>query len=464
MPDRAYPRLEGFERLAISDGLTIDAARWQQAHDYHRQRQNFQYQALYEPGIVYGLGVAPLLNQPDRRLLQIQPGVAIDIEGNPIIIPAPEEFRITSEAAEGQPLLVHLVVNYVDPTYLRRTAVTQMVQETFRIVEKLHLEPRDVEICRILLLPDPQGIRSPINVFHPTTNELDFRSRRFPRPYSPLAIQVGQVTSDQAVDTKRNLLGLVRSLDGLYPSLKAQPTVQTFSASGLAWEPLSNCQLLHIPYRVLLSLSNPALQRLNDYLAEGRVLLVVVDFAEAELLELLDIGRELRAGLAEAERDRELIEQLGTQIQAEITENLNALAERQEHLEQSLAAIAPTLGISLADSGAIDSNHPLCWQPFTFSQFPTHLGHPILIKNWQGLVLMVGDLSQDWGATTALNLPRDVVRSAQEWGVNLLHFAAQRCQWMRDMRSSSVVISGATSVPTSDSLQQRTEFLPGPTN
>jgi hypothetical protein len=462
MPDRAYPRLEAFERLVISDGLTIDATRWQQAHNYHRQRQNFQYQALYEAGIVYGLGVAPLLDQPDGRLLQVQPGVAIDIEGNPIIISAPEEFRITSEAAEGEPLLVHLVVSYVDPTYLRRTAVTQTVQETFRIVEKLHLEPRDVEICRILLLPDSQVIRSPINMFHPTTNELDFRNRRSPRPYPSLAIQVGQITSDQTKDTERNLLGLVRSLDGLYPSLKAQPTVQTFSASGLAWEPLSNCQLLHIPYRVLLSLSNPALQRLNDYLAEGRVLLVVVDFAEAEMLELLDIGRELRAGLAEAERDRELFEQLGTQLQAEITENLNTIAERQAQLKQSLAAIAPTLGISLADSGALDQDHPLCWQPFTFSQLPTCLGHPIFVKNWQGLVLMVGDLSRCWGAATLLDLPRDVVRSAQEWGINLLHFATQRWHWAQDMQPSSIAAPGSTPGPTLDSLQQRTQFLQGP--
>ncbi len=66
---RPYPRLQPFERLQISDGITINAERWQFAHEYHRQRQNFQYQALYEPGIVYGLGVAIIPGQPDGRLV-----------------------------------------------------------------------------------------------------------------------------------------------------------------------------------------------------------------------------------------------------------------------------------------------------------------------------------------------------------------------------------------------------------
>jgi hypothetical protein len=126
---RAYPRLNEFERLQISDGLAINAERWQHAHNYHRQRQNFQYQALYEPGIIYGLGVAIVPDQPDGRLLQIQPGVAIDIEGNPIIVKQPEEFRIASEPSAGQTLCVHLAVSHVDPDTLRRATGTKTVAE-----------------------------------------------------------------------------------------------------------------------------------------------------------------------------------------------------------------------------------------------------------------------------------------------------------------------------------------------
>jgi hypothetical protein len=456
MPEsRIYPRLQSFERLAISDGLTINAQRWQQAHGYHRQRQNFHYQALYQPGIIYGLGVAPVPDQPDGRLLQIQPGVAIDIEGNPIILRQPEEFRVASDATDT-PLLVHLAVNYVDPDQLRRLPTSETVQETFRIVEKLQLAPGDVEICRILLQPGASQISPPVNLFQPTDNELNLLGRRVPQPYSPLSIQVGVVTSNRASDrmTLNGLSDLVRSLKGLYPSLWGNPTVRDFSVQELGRSAIEDCQLLSIPYPVLLALSNLDRLRLGEYLTQGNVLLVVADFAEIGLLELLDIGQELRAGLTEAERDRDLFAQVGAQLKAEIVANLSAITRQQAELEQPLVEMATQLGLSLSSFGDLDQDHPLRWQPFSFSQLPVCPDHPIYLKNWEGLVLMLGDLSCCWGHATLPDLPRDVLRSAQEWGINLLHFAAQRYQWVQAMQPYAD--RTAIAAP-SDSLQQRVQ-------
>jgi len=450
---RAYPRLNEFERLQISDGLAINAERWQHAHNYHRQRQNFQYQALYEPGIIYGLGVAIVPDQPDGRLLQIQPGVAIDIEGNPIIVKQPEEFRIASEPSAGQTLCVHLAVSHVDPDTLRRAAGTKTVAETFRLVEKVQLDPRDVELCRIQLQGGVTQLQSPDDVFYPSLNQLDFRGRCYPNPYPQFQVQVGQVTSDRATDqaTAQGLTALLRSLTGLYPALRGIPTIQTVAANALGQESLLNCQVLYLPYTVLLTLSNPALQRLNTYLAYGSVLLVVADFTEVNLLELLDIGRELRLGLLEAERDRELFEQTGNQLKAEITANQSALTQRLTDLEQSLAPIALKLGRSLAAPGTLPEDHPLRYQPFVFGQLPCRLGHPIAVKTWDGLVLVVGDISRAWGGDSTLELPREVLRAAQEWGVNLLHFAAQRQQWMQSMQPLPTLDSAT------DSLQRRVQ-------
>jgi len=72
------------------------------------------------------------------------------------------------------------------------------------------------------------------------------------------------------------------------------------------------------------------------------------------------------------------------------------------------------------------------------------------LKNWGGLVLMLGDLTSCWGYNPAQELPREVVRSAQEWGVNLLHFAVQRWQWMHAMTPSQANPQNLT-----DSLQRR---------
>lgn len=453
---RPYPRLEAFERLHISDGLSINAERWLHAHRYHRLRQNFQYQALYEPGIVYGLGVAPVPAQADGRLLQIQPGVAIDIEGNPIIVRQPEEFRIESEATTGQTLLVYLVVNYVDPDQLRRNTAVKVVQETFRIVEKLHLDPEDVELCRIQLLPGATHIQIPVDVFHPAANQLDFRGRCYPKPYPQLQVSVGQVVDDHTINnstfnnsTFTGLTDLLRSVESLYPSLQTLPTVQSFSTKTLARELTIDCQLLQIPYRVLLAFTNLTLQRLHSYLSLGGVLLVVIDFDEANLLDLLNIARELELSLLEAERDQDSLA-MATQLKTELEAIQTAINQRLAEIEQSLAPIATKLGLSLTESGELGEDHPLRWQPFTFSQFPHRNGHPIHVKNWGGLVLTIGDLSHCWGRNASPALPREVLRSAQEWGINLLHFAAQRWQWMQAMQP----LTTPTNPPT-DSLHRR---------
>jgi hypothetical protein len=454
---RPYPRLEAFERLHISDGLTITTERWLQAHNYHRQRQNFHYQAMHEPGIVYGLGIAPVPDQPDGRLLQVQPGVAIDIQGNPIILAAPEDFRIASEATEDQPLWVYLVVNYVDPDDLRRVPTSRTVQEAFRLVEKLHLDANDVELCRIQIWPGATLIQAPPNPFAPQPNQLDFRSRRAPKPYPQRVVRVGQMTSDRPTDTAtfNGLTDLLRSLSGLYPSLGGDLTVQTFAAKALSRESALDCHLLYLAYPSLLTLANPGLQRLKNYLARGGILLVVADFAETNLLDLLDVDRELHIALTEAARDGEPESTL-QQLRIEIEANQQAIAQNQREIEQSITALADRLGLSLAESGEITDDHPLRSQPFLFSQFPYRQGHPIHVKNWDGLVLMVGDLSQCWGRNATPAISREVMRSAQEWGINLLHFAAQRQQWLQSMQPLPIIASPSAS----DSLQRRTQPLP----
>ena len=451
---RAYPRLEAFERLHISDGLTIDADRWQQAHRYHRQRQNFYYQALHEPGIVDGLGVALLPDQPDGRWLQIQPGIAIDIEGNPIVVKQPEAFRIESEAPAGQSLQVHLAVNYVDPDDLRHSPTQSTVVENFRIVEKLQLDPRDVELCRIQLGPGATQIQTPVNVFSPSANQLDFRGRRQPQSYPQGQVQVGQIVSDRPDDqtSLNGLTDLLRSLAGLYPALRSGSTVQTFPAKGLGQPDARDCHLIYVAYDTLLTLANPALQHLQNYLAQGGVLLVGADFAAVQLLDWLNLGQELQSGLAEASRDFELLALMGEQLQTEVAANQTAVMQRLAELEQRLGAIAPRLGLTLTGSGKLDQDHPLRWQPFTFSQWPQRQGHPIYVKNWSGLVWMVGDLSQCWGRNAQPELPRETLRSAQEWGINLLHFAVQHQRWHQAMQPQDPNLDSRP-----DSLQRRVQ-------
>jgi hypothetical protein len=42
------------------------------------------------------------------------------------------------------------------------------------------------------------------------------------------------------------------------------------------------------------------------------------------------------------------------------------------------------------------------------------------------MVLVIGNLGEAWGVDEALMLSRETMRSAQELGINLLHFAWKR--------------------------------------
>ncbi|MGC9505894.1 MAG: hypothetical protein ACP5D4_19475, partial [Baaleninema sp.] len=94
-PEFPYPHPEPLYRLDVYDGLTINAARWNDEREYHRRRQNVHYQGLHEPGILSGLGVRILqpseipdeMSRENVRWVEIEPGLALDLEGNPIVIP-----------------------------------------------------------------------------------------------------------------------------------------------------------------------------------------------------------------------------------------------------------------------------------------------------------------------------------------------------------------------------------------
>ena len=159
MNDFPYPEIKPFERLQVSDGLMINSERWRLAHEYHHHRQNMQYQSLFLPGIICGLGVAPIAAPADLpakfrdgRWVQIQPGIAIDLHGNFIVVPEPLDFRISSEAFDLKVEIVYLVLSYVDPAKLKRLSSNEVLVETFRVNERTDLPLNsDIEICRLAI-------------------------------------------------------------------------------------------------------------------------------------------------------------------------------------------------------------------------------------------------------------------------------------------------------------------------
>lgn len=384
------PPIKLLERLLVSDSLLINAERWSIAHEYHRQRQNLHYQSLNQPGIVCGLGVHLIPVPPeipadyrDRRWVEIQPGIAIDLAGNPIIVPQPETYRIAAQVPASELLIVYLVVSYVDPEKLRRQE-SSVVQETFRIDEKLS-PPTDteVELCRVLLQPGTVELKNPTDVFSPGSNQLDLRYRTQARSRPQAVMQVAQVVHQaEHAGNFANLSFLLQSVLGLYPPLLTGAVTQLNLATPELSMLLAAYDLLFLTGGESFSLTPEEFAGLKSYLDTGGVLLVDAPTDGAAMIE-------------------------------------------------SILGLAKQLGTPLEDLKRMNRNHPLRTQPFLFAALPTLNRQQIHIAYGGGIVLVVGQLSAAWGLDQELSLPRETIRTAQELGINILHFAWYRRRMMQ---------------------------------
>jgi len=392
------PVIAPMERQQVRDGLLLTAERWQRAHDYQRKRQNLHYQSINQPGIVCGLGVRVIpapeevaAQYRDNRWVQIQPGIAIDVEGNPIIVPHQINFRIATELKDSEPVTVYLVAQYRDPDRLGGSPDREVVQETFRIDERSRLPERsDVELCRVLVRSSKQDLlRTPVDVFFPGYGELDLRYRRQAQARPQGLVQVAQINSDDSECSRNffNLTYLLRAVEDIYPSLKGAETVDR-----VTWdENIQPYELLYLTGQQGLSLNNHQFSMLSSYLKSGGTLLVDAPVQNTELIESVQL-----------------------------------LAQ---HLQTPLK--------SLQESRR---DHPLRIKPFLFSALPVVDGSRVQLLSGGGIILAIGNLGGLWGLDEQLERSRTEIRTAQELGINILHFAWKRKQTI-DLQSEGGAVA-----------------------
>lgn len=394
------PPIDPFERLHIYDSLMMNAKRWLMSHDYHRRRQNLHYQSVNQPGIVCGLGVQ-LIEPPesapakfrDRRWLKIQPGIAIDVEGNPIIVDRAinREFRIGTETPLKGTLTVYLVVSYVEPENPDRKQESETIREWFRIDEKTSPPtPKEVEVCRIVFSSSTVVLQRPNDVFFPGINELDLRYRIKAKPKPETVLRVAQMqhtSTDDWYDSpmqklndriSENLSYLMDSVSALYANFQGDREVRSVNLQ--IHSEVVDYDLLYLADWQLLHLNEEEIYNLNNYLNNGGVILIEAATNNSYVLETLhDIIKE-------------------------------------------------QLEINLLSWQELSRQHPLRTQPFLFAAAPIINDQQINILQGDGIVLIEGDLSSHWGIDDELLLDRNEIRTAQELGINILHFAWRRRQ------------------------------------
>jgi hypothetical protein len=383
MTQYPLPSINPFERFQASDGILVNATRWKYAHDYHRRKQCFFYQTLYQPGIVSGLGLK-ILNggsqggdsSGERPLVEIQPGIAIDYLGNPIIIPESQAIYIDKEPNLDKPLTIYLVVSYQDPDDLENPQNTDLVREQFRIDVKSDLPNIDeIEICRILIpAGDPIYLSVSQNVFLPGAHCLDFRFRNTVTLRPQKYVRIAQV-KHAGKEYNRNFINLTYLL-------KATSTLY-FPLEGIApvglvqWqeESIYDYDLLYVTGSEF-RFNQQDVAPWQNYLITGGV--IVVDLRSNE---------------------NSAVEYMQNFLQNELKIALKPLPER----------------------------HLLRQEPFLFSALPSTVStQGIKVFTSEGIILILGDLGSTWGVDEKLSVPRPTIRTAQEFGVNILYHTWQR--------------------------------------
>ncbi len=391
-----YLSPEPLHRLSVYDGLMLNAERWLLAHNYHRRRQNLHYQALHLPGIVYGLGVRVIeppadslgsyrdqdRRRSESRWIEVQPGMAIDAEGNPIIVDAGTDrtYRIAAKAPDSGTRTIYVVVSYVEPDSLERQSEEMAIAERFRLDQKTTPPTdREVELCRVLLTPGRVALAVPQDVFKPLPNQLDFCHRQLAQLRPQGSIQAASL-SPLSRNTAENFEYLMRSLPALYPKLQGwmNPTSLDTEAVSPAKIPpvgkLAAYDLLYLTAQDFVSFESADLKCLQSYLGQGGVVFLHLPMGD------------------------------------------RTLEQRVQQQWQN----------SLNPWDALPVEHLLRTQPFIFTQLPTFKQTALRLLVIGGFICVQGNILDAWGIRGSFS--RDETRTAHEFGINLLHFAWQRRQ------------------------------------
>ncbi len=447
MNDFPYPKIQSFERLQVSDGLMINSERWRLAHEYHHQRQNVQYQSLFLPGIICGLGVVPIeapADLPakfrDGRWIQIQAGIAIDLNGNFIVVPTPLDFRISTSAFDQEIATVYLVLSYVDPIKLKRSNANEVIVETFRVNEKSNsLADTDIEVCRIAIAQETSAIRKPADVFAPSISELDLRYRLQAklRPQNTIHLACFRADANLAADTQQNFKFLGQALTSLAPSLGMVETIPELNIqSELTTDQILAYHLIYLHGTQVNALNETTQLSLREYVAKGGSILVEIPIQNTKLEDLLAVQSELQSAKAKLHKNLppqitpRFVDASDPAVQLELQQEIDAIAieiiAQTDELLNSLKSNLP-IEAPLLNFAELARTHPLRSQPFLFSTLPIILEHPIQILIGGGLIITFGSLSSLFGGMiTDQEISRENIRVFQELGINILNYATQR--------------------------------------
>jgi hypothetical protein len=189
------------KRIAAMDGMAVTAQVWEEAHAYHRDRQRVHDLLSHGMGIVTGLEV--IASDPPDSSLYVLPGIAVDSNGESIILTDPLAYDVGT--ARGR---LSLLLTYEES----RPSIEQedgpfYIRAQFGIAAEPSLaRATGVELARIHRPDGDAPIRNARDAEYPGANELDLRFRQdvgWQRPVAREAATVAVCYTSALEDTGR---------------------------------------------------------------------------------------------------------------------------------------------------------------------------------------------------------------------------------------------------------------------
>jgi hypothetical protein len=200
LPNNEIMKLQ-LKRVNAFQGLVIDVDTWQDAHEYHRNQHKIHLLAFHGTGIVQGL-VVKANETPDLSII-IDAGLAIDSEGNTIIVSQPQHYKIQTR----QKGIIYLIIQFreipTEPYQPPEGGQATRILEAYRIQERDKL-PDEVylELARIDFDPSEAMIKDAKNPSRPVKNEINLSSRKEIKVAAPAAVIVPERVVPEKITTE----------------------------------------------------------------------------------------------------------------------------------------------------------------------------------------------------------------------------------------------------------------------
>lgn len=389
----------GRKQIKAFDGMAVTADVWNEAHDYHRNALALHTAFSHAPGVLYGLEV--IAGNPPDCQVYVQPGIAIDQEGRTVVVPEQRAYDMRTIGGSIYLFLMQAISQPRNAPSLGAEDAPRYVysEYTLQAASQLPSTPY-VELARVNRQSAITPIRTAADGDHPGVDEIDLRYRRQVGP-SALPIVSIAVSYVGGMGTP-----------GSSAAGNGQPAVASLaSASGLS---------SHAAGITLLGRGLRASGRAQVCVDDN----VQIDGRLASYTLLYLVGRE--AFQLPADQMRVLYEfvRQGGSILYESCRDAPLTAEPAG--DASFLELMNAMGLRM-EAPAL--NHPIFQEPHLFAAppdgFETQAPGRFLLR--EGAMFSSYDYGCLWqGQRRGRLAKREEIRSALEWGENLVMYACRR--------------------------------------